>query len=182
MALTKTDIALIKEAIANPSTPAAVRRLLLEKYAPPSEDDPLTVTNSVILHLAARVTYLEMRLTRLLAELEAPDEGQEAATVVGNPGAVPAGATVTEDEEGEAVVVNNARVVSGAVMPSGPGGAVQGAAPAGGGGPVRAADATPFPAGVAASAPPGTGQKTTVVASAPAEAPAPAASSGGKKK
>lgn len=159
MALTKTDIALIKEALANPSSPGALRRLLLERYAPPSADDPLTVTNSVVLHLAARLAYLEMRLTRLLVELEAPEEKAPSGDA-----ALPAGATVTHDEEGEVVVVNNAHVVAGAAQPVSPGGAVDSVA--------RAPDATPFPAGVAASAPPGTSPRTTVVASAASAASA----------
>jgi hypothetical protein len=159
-------------------TPKDVKTLLEEKAPPAGPQDPLTVTNSIVLHLTERVQILESAIVRqgeiikrLIDSLH--DEGGEAS----EPAAVPPGATVKSDDEGEAVVVNNTRVVSGAVMPSGPGGAVQGSAPAGG--PVRAADPTPFPAGVPSSATPGTGPRVTVVSSA---AEAPAASGAGKKK
>jgi len=157
-------------------TPADVKTLLQEKAPPSAADDPLTVTNSIVLHLTERTHILERAVvhqSEIIKQLLGALPALRGKGVSGD-GELPSNAEVTVDEEGEAVVVNNARVVAGAIMPAGPGGAVQGGAtPAAGGAPARAADATPFPAGVPASAPPGTGQKVTVVASASAsEAPA----------
>jgi len=150
------NVKLIREAVTNPLTPRAVERILREKSPPDSVEAPLTTTNSIVIHLTARVTFLEAQLAKVLSLLE-PDESEGAASVPASAAEAAAQESVDEDAP---VTVNTSRVVNGAVMP-GPGGAVAG----GESGPVRQADATPFPAGVATSAPPGTGQRVTVTPS-----------------
>ena len=147
------NIKLIRDAASQPLSPVAVERILREKCAPDSVEAPLTATNSIVIHLVSRLALAEARIAMLVKALEEPENESNAAVPTS---AAEASAQETVDEDAP-VTVNTSRVVNGAVMP-GPGGAVAGEPS----GPVRQADATPFPAGVSTSAPPGTGQRVTV--------------------
>lgn len=148
------NIKLIRDAASQPLSPVAVERILREKCAPDSVEAPLTATNSIVIHLVSRLALAEARIAMLVKALEEP-ENETGAAVPTSAAEAAAQEAVDGDEP---VMVNTSRVVNGAVMP-GPGGVVPGGEPSG---PVRQADATPFPAGVSTSAPPGTGQRVTV--------------------
>ncbi len=148
-------------------TVEAAHTLLREKHAPEPEE-PLTVTNSLVLHLIERIAMAE-HVIGVIAK-----QNQQLIALIrqsaGEGGGGGGGAGAAEIDDDEPVIVGNSTVVPGAVSPGGPSGAV-GAAEA----PQRPADNTPFPQGVPVSAPPGAGVRTTVIAS---EAPA---TGGGKK-
>lgn len=119
--------------------------LLREKHAP-SPEEPLTVTNSLVLHLMERMMMAEHVIGVLHRQ------NQQLVAAIRQSAGVGGGEEVSDEEP---VVVGNSTVVPGAVSPGGPSGAAEA--------PQRPVDNTPFPQGVPVSAPPGAGVRTTVI-------------------
>ncbi len=116
-----------------------VKKLLEEKVPPQNSTDPLTVTNSILIHAFERIVYLERIVARQHEALVALTAAEPASEDTG-------------EESGQNIPVG---VQTGPMGGGGGAGAQQGNG--------RAPDSTPFPAGVAAQAPPGAGVRTTVI-------------------